>query len=273
MGVTVACMTKSQIGQRAGTDQASPPLAGWGALVTGGSGGIGGAVARRLAADGAAVVLTYRSHRAEAEDVVAEIRVGGGSAAAVELDVTVPEQVAAAFDAADEVFASLGVAGLAIVVAAAGVAAHQPLSEVGVGDWDRVLAINARGALLTLQQAARRMLDGGRIITVSTIGTAWPSPGETTYAASKAAVEQISRVASRELGARQITVNTVSPGPTDTALLRAGAPADAIAGAAAMTALGRIAAPDDIADLIGLLVRPDNRWVTGQILRADGGLT
>ncbi|MFI0789810.1 SDR family oxidoreductase [Streptomyces lydicus] len=101
----------------------------------------------------------------------------------------------------------------------------------------------------------------------------WPSPGEALYAASKAAVEQITRVASRELGHRGITANTLSLGPTDTDLLRAGAHPDALDGAAAMTALGRIGRPEDVADLVALLVRADNRWVTGQTIRADGGLT
>jgi 3-oxoacyl-[acyl-carrier protein] reductase len=111
------------------------------------------------------------------------------------------------------------------------------------------------------------------VIALSTVGTAWPSPGETVYAASKAAVEQICRVASRELGRRGITVNVVSPGPTDTDLLRAGASAEALAGAAAMTALGRIGDPEDIADVVSLLARPEARWITGQVVRADGGLT
>lgn len=110
-------------------------------------------------------------------------------------------------------------------------------------------------------------------MALSTIGTSYPSPGETVYAASKAAVEQVVRVASRELGPRGITVNSVAPGPTDTDLLRAGAPPEALEGAAAMTALGRIGTPADIADLVALLARDESRWVTGQLLRADGGLT
>ncbi|MDN5751338.1 MAG: SDR family oxidoreductase [Pseudonocardia sp.] len=124
-----------------------------------------------------------------------------------------------------------------------------------------------------MQHATRRLRDHGRLVTVSTIGTAWPSPGEAAYAASKAAVEQITRVASRELGHHGITANTVSPGPTDTDLLRASAPPEALDGAAAMTALGRIGHCTDAADLIALLARPDSRWITGQNIHADGGLT
>ncbi|MBA2695987.1 MAG: SDR family oxidoreductase, partial [Actinobacteria bacterium] len=131
----------------------------------------------------------------------------------------------------------------------------------------------ARGTFLTLQHAAPRIRDGGRIITISTIGTTWPSPGEAIYAASKAVVEQLTRVASRELGRRGITANTISPGPTNTDLLPAGAQPEPLDGAAAMTALGRMGQPTDIADLVALLAHPDNRWITGQNIRADGGLT
>lgn len=249
------------------TASSPAPLAGRGALVTGGSRGIGRAIATRLAADGAAVTVTYR-HRADAAaEVVADIRARDGTARAVALDVRRPEQFAAAFDTAEDQ------APLTVVVAGAGVAAHQPLVDVDLGTWEDTMATNARGTLLTVQHAARRIVEGGRIVALSTVGTSWPSPGETVYAASKAAVEQIVRVASRELGARGVTVNTVAPGPVDTDLLRAAAPPEALEGAAAVTALGRIGQPSDIADLVALLARDDSRWITGQHLRADGGLT
>lgn len=249
------------------------PLAGCGALVTGGSRGIGRAIAVRLAADGAAVVFTYATQRAAADAVAAEIAADGGWARALQLDLACPDQFEDVFTAADQAFTDAGVSGLSVLVANAGVIAHAPLDQLSVDEWDRVLATNARGTFLTVQQAARRLRDHGRIITVSTIGTAWPSPGEAAYVASKAAVEQITRVASREFGHRGITANTVSLGPTDTELLRAGAPPEALEGAAAMTALGRIGQPADAADLIALLARPDSRWLTGQNIRADGGLT
>lgn len=249
------------------------PLAGHGTLVTGGSRGIGRAVAARLAADGAAVVFTYASRHTAADDLVDQITADGGWARALQLDLADPSRFDAVFTAADQAFSDAGVDGLTVLVANAGIMTHAPLDQLGVDEWDRTMAVNARGTFLTVQHAARRMRDGGRIITISTIGTAWPSPGEAAYAASKAAVEQITRVASRELGARGITANTVSAGPTDTDLLRAGAPEEALAGAAAMTALGRIGLPDDIADLVSLLAHPDSRWITGQNIRADGGLT
>lgn len=254
-------------------DPASGPLAGFGALVTGGSRGIGRAVAARLAADGAAVVVTYAVERAAADALVAEITDRGGFARALRLDLTDPDQFASVFNMADHAFADAGVDGLSILVANAGSFASTSLDEISVDEWDRVMAINGRGTFLTIRHAADRIRDGGRVITVSTIGTAWPSPGETVYAASKAAAEQVTRVASRELGRRGITANTISLGPTDTDLLRTSAPPEARDGAAAMTALGRIAQPADIADLVALLARPDSRWITGQNIHADGGLT
>ncbi|MEU5015319.1 SDR family oxidoreductase [Streptomyces sp. NPDC021749] len=254
-------------------DTSTHPLAGRGALVTGGSRGIGRAIVRRLAADGATVVFTYHTQSEAADTLVAEIAELSGRAYAVQLDLAVPEQVADAFAAADGVFRQAGVGGLDILVANAGVFTSAPLAESTLDEWERVMAVNARGTFLALQHAAARMRDGGRVITLSTVGTHWPSPGEALYAASKAAVEQLTRVASRELGHRGITANTLSLGPTDTDLLRAGAQPDALGGAAAMTALGRIGRPQDVADLVALLVRADNRWVTGQNIRADGGLT
>lgn len=247
-------------------------LAGRGALVTGGSRGIGRAITSRLAADGATVVFTYATRSDAADTLIAEIAESNGRASAVQVDLADPDQVTAAFAAADEVFRTAGV-GLDILVANAGVFSSAPLAESTVDEWDRVMAVNARGTFLTLAQAAQRLRDDARVVTVSTVGTHWPSPGEAIYAASKAAVEQLTRVASRELGHRGITANTISLGPTDTDLLRASAQPGAVEGAAAMTALGRIGRPSDIADLVALLVHPDSRWVTGQNIRADGGLT
>ncbi|WP_063006248.1 SDR family oxidoreductase [Nocardia salmonicida] len=248
------------------------PLAGRGALVTGGSRGIGRAITSRLAADGATVVFTYATSSDAPDTLVAENTESNGQVSAVQVDLADPDQVTAGFAAADEVFRTASV-GLDIFVANAGVFTSALLAEATVDEWDRVMAVNARGTFLTLAQATPRLRDNGRVVTVSTVGTHWPSPGEGIYAASKAAVEQLTRVASRELGHRGITANTISLGPTDTELLRASAQPGAVEGAAAMTALGRIGQPTDIADLVALLVHPDSRWVTGQNIRADGGLT
>lgn len=247
-------------------------LAGRSALVTGGSSGIGRAITRKLAADGAFVVFTYNAQDQAADTLITEISDHGSRAAAVQLDLADPDMFAAAFIAVERACSGAGIDGLDILVANAGVFTSGSIEHSTVEEWDRVMGINGRGTLLTLQHAAPLLRDGGRILTISTIGTAWPSPGEAIYAASKAAVEQLTRVASRELGSRGITANTVSLGPTDTDLLRSSAPPEALGGAAAMTALGRLGRPTDIADLIALLAHPDNRWITGQNIRADGGL-
>lgn len=196
----------------------------------------------------------------------------GGHATAVRADAADLAQVAGLFAAADEVFAAAGAGPLAVLVNNAGITGHAPLDEVTPETYDRVMAVNTRGAFFTLQTAARRMSAGGRIVNISSTSTAWPSPGEAVYAASKAALEQLTRVASRELGPRGITVNTLSPGVTDTDLLHAGAPPEVITTVAHMTALARIGQPDDIARVVALLVGPDSAWLTGQNLRADGGL-
>ncbi|WP_158886738.1 SDR family oxidoreductase [Amycolatopsis anabasis] len=237
-------------------------LTGKAAIVTGGSRGIGRAIVRRLTAEGADVVFGYRADAVAAKAVAAET-----GAHAVRADLGEPDEVERLFAEAD---ARLG--RLDILVNNAGIIADAPIGEVTAELYDRVLAVNARGPFLALQQAARRMADGGRIVNISTMTTAWPSGGESVYAASKAALEQFGRVASRELGARGITVNTVSPGPTDTDLLRGGTTEEARQGVVYLTPLGRLGRPEDVADVVAFLAGPDARWLTGQNLRADGGL-
>ncbi|MEU9576866.1 SDR family oxidoreductase [Streptomyces chilikensis] len=238
-------------------------------LVTGGSRGIGRAVVERLASDGATVVFSYVSDDRAARQVEEECR---GRAVAVRADAADHGQMERLFTTADEVFADRSVGPLSALVNNAGVVDHAPVGELTPESFDRVMAVNARGAFLAVQAAARRMADGGRIVMISSTSTAWPSAGESVYAASKAAVEQLTRVASRELGRRGITVNAVSPGPTDTDMLRAGAPPEAMAGVAHMTALGRVGTPADVAAVVALLLSPDAAWLTGQNLVADGGL-
>jgi len=250
----------------------APPLAGRAAIVTGGSRGIGRAIVERLAADGAVIVFSYATDSAAAEQVVVQVEAAGGRARAVQTDIGELEQVERLFGAAGEQLTQLGVDGLDILVNNAGIQASTPIERTTAEEYERVMAINARGAFFAIQNAARQMREGGRIVNVSTIGTAYPGAGEAVYAASKAAIEQFARVASRELAGRGITVNTVSPGPTDTDLLRGAAPPEALEGAVQMTALGRLGRPADVADLVAFLVGKDARWVTGQNIRADGGL-
>lgn len=232
------------------------------AVVTGGSRGIGRAIVRRLTSDGAAVVFTHTSHDEAAAAVSDET-----GARAVRTDLGESDQVASLFATADE---QLG--GLDILVNNAGIPSTTTLLDLTEAEYDQVMAVNAKATFLAMRQAARRMNDGGRIVSVSTMSTVWASPGESAYVASKAAVEQLTRVAAKELGPRGITVNAVSPGPTDTDLLRTVVGAEALAATAGMTPLGRLGEPDDIAGVVSFLVGPDARWVTGQNIRATGGL-
>ncbi|MGW2655052.1 SDR family NAD(P)-dependent oxidoreductase [Streptomyces sp. NPDC001478] len=244
-------------------------LKGMTAVVTGGSRGIGRAVVERLCRDGADVVFSYAANEEAAADVVRTVRTDGGKARAVRTDLSEPDGAEELMRTADD---HLG--GLDILVNNAAVAfTPTPLAETDVEVFDHVMAGNARAAFLTMRYAARHLRDGGRIVNISTLNTLRAAPGITPYAASKGALEQLTAVAARELGPRGITVNTVSPGATDTDLLRGTNPAEALQAVVGMTPLGRLGEPSDIADAVAFLVSHDGRWITGQNLRATGGLT
>ena len=243
------------------------------AVVTGGSRGIGRAVVQRLAADGYGVVFGYRADEAAAESSVEDAVTAGGLALAQRADVADEAQLIGLFEAADGFVAQHGGHGLDAVVNNAGIFDATPIAEATLARFGELMATNAGSVLIGIQQAARRMPSGGRIVNVSTIGTLWPSTGEALYAASKAAVEQLTRVASREFGSRGITVNCVLAGPTDTDMLRSTSPPEALDGVAGITALGRIGTPIDIAAIVAMLAGDDGGWLTGQLIRADGGLT
>ena len=163
--------------------------------------------------------------------------------------------------------------GLDILVNNAAITAIAPIREITPELFDQAMTVNAKFPLLAMRRAAPLLRDGGRIISISTLNTAAPGPGIALYCASKAALEQFTRVAARELGPRGITANIVSPGATDTELLRASNPPESLERAATLTALGRLGAPADIADVVAFLAGPDARWITGQNIQATGGLT
>ncbi|GAA4970304.1 glucose 1-dehydrogenase [Actinoplanes utahensis] len=234
-------------------------LTGKTALVTGGSRGIGQAVARRLAADGARVVLTYHSSKDAAEALAAEI-----GATAVRCDQADLTTLPAILDPVRD--------GLDILVNNAAITFSRPIADLTRDDFDRLLTVNTKFPLFTIQAAIPLLRDGGRIINLSSLNTAVPAPGLTLYCASKAALEQVTKVAARELGPRAITVNTVSPGATDTDMLRGANPPEALARTTALTALGRLGTPADIAAVVAFLAGPDAAWITGQNVRAGGGL-
>jgi 3-oxoacyl-[acyl-carrier protein] reductase len=239
-------------------------LQGKTALVTGGSRGIGRAITHRLVDAGATVVFSY----ARDADATAEVeRACTGRAYAVRADQGDPGEMERLFGYVEE---RLG--GLDILVLNAATNPLGAISEVTEEDFDRVMAVNAKGPFFAIKHASTRLRDGGRIIGVSTLNTVLPAPNIALYAASKAALERFVMVAARELGPRGITANIVSPGATDTDMLRSANSAAAIEQAVAFTALGRIGEPADIAAVVGFLAGPDAGWVTGQNLRATGGL-
>ncbi|MEQ8662849.1 MAG: SDR family oxidoreductase [Gammaproteobacteria bacterium] len=239
------------------------------ALVTGASRGIGRAIAARLARSGAAVVVNYAHDECAAADLVTDIAGAGGNAIAVRADVANDVDVADLFDAAQARYGQLD-----IVVVNAGYAYFAPLAETPPEEFDRMFAVNARGAFLCLRQAARQVGDGGRIVCVSTIGTILNGPGGACYFASKAAIEQFCRVLAHELGPREITVNVVSPGFTDTDMLAAtgGKEPATAAWIQGLTPLRRLGRPEEIADVVHFLVGAEGAWINRQNLAVDGGI-
>jgi 3-oxoacyl-[acyl-carrier protein] reductase len=239
-------------------------LAGKAAVVTGGSRGIGRAIVMRLAADGASVVFSFGSNQQAADDVVAA---GQGRVHAVRADQGDPADQQRLFEMAQQ---RLG--GLDILVNNAAISPPTPILDVTPEDYDRVMSINARGPFFAIQHAGRVLRDGGRIINISTINTTLPPPGGALYAASKAALELFTGVAAIEFGKRGITVNAVSPGATDTDLLRESNPGETFESVIEQTPLGRLGVPADIANVVAFLAGPDSNWVTGQNIKVTGGL-
>jgi 3-oxoacyl-[acyl-carrier protein] reductase len=222
------------------------------ALVTGGSRGIGRAIVERLTGEGAQVHYTCRTDP------------GLTGAVGIRTD---HEDV----DSVRRMFAAVGDR-LDILVNNAAINPGTPLDAVTAEEFDRVLTVNTKVPLLAMRAAAERMERGGRIVNISTLNTVVPAPGRLLYTMSKGALEQATAVAARELGPRGITVNTVSPGAVDTDMLRSANNAEALAQTAALTALQRLGEPGDIAAIVTWLAGPDAGWLTGQNIRATGGL-
>ncbi|GAA2783777.1 glucose 1-dehydrogenase [Kitasatospora sp. CM 4170] len=243
-------------------------LQGRAAVVTGGSRGIGRAIVERLCRDGAEVVFNFATAVDAAADVVRSVRAEGGTVHALRLDLAGPDGPERLMAEAERLLGGLDI----LVNNAATSFSPAPIAETDPAEFDRVLAVNARSVFLTVRHAARSMRDGGRIVNVSTVNTVRPVPGSAPYVASKGAIEQLTAVAAQELGPRGITVNTVSPGATDTELLRGTNPPQALEAVAGLTPLRRLGRPEDVADVVAFLVGPDGRWITGQNIRATGGL-
>jgi 3-oxoacyl-[acyl-carrier protein] reductase len=236
------------------------------ALVTGGSRGIGAAIAKRLAADGASVAITYAKDASAASAVVKAIEGGGGKAVAIQADAANTEAVKAAVEKAVTTFGRLDV-----LVNNAGTAIPKTFEETTLEEMDRVIDINVRGVFATTQTALKHMNDGGRIIMIgSCVGERAQVPGLVPYSATKGAVKMFTQALSREVGSRGITVNNVQPGPIDTDLNPAAG--DWAVPQKAITALDRFGRVDEVAALVAFVAGPESSYITGANLTVDGGM-
>jgi len=237
------------------------------AVVTGGSRGIGRAVATRLAADGFTVVVNHASGSAAAAATVEEIEAAGGRAVAVQADVADEHAVAAMFD---RIEADHG--GIDVVVHSAGRLALSTIADQDLDVLDALHRTNIRGTFVVAQQAARRLRSGGAFVSMSTsvVGTQFPTYG--AYAASKSAVEGMTMILAKELRGRDVTANVVAPGPTATELFLDGKTQEQIDTLAKVPPLERLGTPEDIAGVVAFLAGPDGHWINGQTIRANGGM-
>jgi 3-oxoacyl-[acyl-carrier protein] reductase len=242
-------------------------LSGKVAIVTGASRGIGAAIAVRLAADGAKVVVNYNRSKERAEQVVTQIKKGGGDAIAIKADLAEPEQIKPLFDSAMQAFGRLD-----ILVNNAAVADRKRLESTGLEHYHKLFDLNVRGALLATVEAVKQMSDGGRIINITSGIAKARVPRSAVYAGTKGAMEAITRCHAAELGKRAITVNCVAPGLVDTDMLRDAIPQPVEEMLVAQTPLGRLGQADDIADVVAFIASDEARWINGEVIPANGGL-
>jgi 3-oxoacyl-[acyl-carrier protein] reductase len=237
------------------------------ALVTGGSRSIGAAIAKRLAADGAAVAITYSASPDKAAIVVNEIEAAGGRAIGIQADAGDPAAVRAAVAKTEETFGALD-----ILVNNAGIALGGPIDEIKFEDYERMIAVNVTGVFVATQEAARRMKSGGRIVHIGSSMTRYAAfPTASLYTLTKGAVAGFNRSLVRDLGPKGITVNTVHPGPTDTDMNPDGGPVSKIVGPG--MAIGRYGKDYEVASVVAYLASPEAAFVTGADIVADGGFT
>jgi 3-oxoacyl-[acyl-carrier protein] reductase len=236
-------------------------------LVTGASRGIGAAVAHKLAAEGAKVIINYAGGKEAADQTVNSIKQQGGDAIALQADVSKADEVAAMFDAAIAHYGKIDV-----LVNNAGIMITKLIKDTTNEDFTRQFDINVRGTFNTMREAATKLANGGSIINFSSTTTRVMMPTYATYVATKGAVEQLTRVFAKEVGARGINVNTVSPGPTKTELFTKGKPQELIDRLASLSAFNRIGEPEDIAKIVTFLASDDAKWISAQNIGANGAM-
>jgi 3-oxoacyl-[acyl-carrier protein] reductase len=237
------------------------------AIVTGSSRGIGAAIAERLAADGFTVVINYAGSTAPAEALAAKIQKAGYRATAVQADVSDPAAVTRMFDSAETAYG-----GVDVLVNNAGIMQLSAIGETSDELFDRQIAINLKGVFNGMREAAKRLRNGGRIISFSSSVVGLYQPTYGVYAATKAGIEAMTHILSREVRGRNITVNAVAPGPTATTLFLDGKPQEVIDHLSKLAPLERLGRPEDIANAVAFLAGPDGAWINGQVLRANGGV-
>jgi 3-oxoacyl-[acyl-carrier protein] reductase len=237
------------------------------AIVTGGSKGIGRAIAERLSAAGLAIVVNYAHDDKAAEAVADSIRSGGGQAVAVRADLGQPTAAAELFDAAERAFGAVDV-----LVNNAGAMTLGGVAEFDDAAFERLVTTNLGGPFRMMREGARRLRPGGRIINLSSTVVGLYQPRYGAYAATKAGVEALTHVLAKELGARGVTVNAVAPGPVETELFLNGKSPDEVRAIVAMNPQGRLGRPEDIAEVVSFLASPEGGWVSGQVIRANGGV-
>ncbi|AVK47909.1 3-ketoacyl-ACP reductase [Clostridium sp. MF28] len=236
------------------------------AIITGASRGIGSAIAKQLSALGAKVVVNYSNNAVKAEEVVEEITKSGEQAVAIKADVSNIKDVEKLFSETITKFGKVD-----ILVNNAGVILYKLLSDVTEEEFDKLFNINVKGTYFACQQAMKHMENNGRIINFSTSVVGSMFPTYSVYAATKGAVEQITRQLAKEFGPKKITINAVAPGPINTELFNVGKTDEQIEAIRQMNSFGRIGEPDDIANTIEFLVSDKAQWITGQTLRINGG--
>ncbi len=237
------------------------------AIVTGASRGIGAEIARVLAADGWAVAVSYANKSDAAAAVVDEIVAAGGRAAAVQADLSDPGAARALFDAAESALGPV-----ALLVNNAGIMSLSSISETKDDMLDNHIATNLAGPFRLMREAATRIVEGGRIVNLSSSVVGLYQPGYAAYAATKAGIEAVTKILAKELGSRGITVNAVAPGPVATELFLDGKSEELVDRIRGMIPLGRLGEPADIARVIRFLASADGGWINGQTLRANGGV-